>query len=147
MMMFGQTRIFFVMARDGLLPKALSAVHPRFHTPHVVTLITGCGVATAAGLLPVGKLADYSNSGTLFAFGVVSLAVMILRLTARERTRPFRTPFVFIVAPLAIAGCVTLFISLPLEAKLLFPAWSLVGLVFYFSYGFWRSNVRRGVVD
>ncbi len=147
LLMFGQTRIFFVMARDGLLPKVLSSVHPRFKTPHVVTMITGVVVAIAAGLLPVGKLADYSNSGTLFAFGVVSLAVMILRVTAKDRHRPFRAPFLFVVAPLSILGCLVLFISLPTEAKLLFPIWSGVGLAVYFSYGFWRSNVRQGVTD
>jgi len=147
LMMFGQTRIFFVMARDGLLPKVLSSVHPRFKTPHVVTMITGVGVAIAAGLLPVGKLADYSNSGTLFAFGVVSLAVMILRFTAKDRHRPFKAPLLFVVAPMSIVGCVVLFISLPIEAKLLFPIWSAIGLALYFSYGFWRSNVRRGVID
>ena len=147
LMMFGQTRIFFVMARDGLLPKPLSAVHPRFKTPHVVTIITGVGVAIAAGLLPVGKLADYSNSGTLFAFAVVSLSVMVLRFTAKDRPRPFRTPLLFIVAPLSILGCVVLFVSLSIEAKLLFPIWSAIGLVLYFAYGFWHSNVRRGVEE
>ena len=144
LLMFGQTRIFFVMARDGLLPKVLSSVHPRFKTPHIVTMITGVAVAIAAGLLPVGKLADYSNSGTLFAFGVVSLAVMILRVTDKDRHRPFRAPFLFVVAPLSILGCLVLFVSLPVEAKLLFPIWSGVGLVLYFSYGFWHSNVRPG---
>jgi APA family basic amino acid/polyamine antiporter len=147
LMIFGQTRIFFVMARDGLLPNFLSTVHPRFKTPHIVTMITGVAVAAAAGFLPVGKLADYSNSGTLFAFGVVSLAVMVLRFTARERHRPFRAPLLFVVAPLSILGCLVLFVSLPIEAKLLFPIWSAIGLVLYFSYGFWRSNLRRGVVE
>ena len=147
MLMFGQTRIFFVMARDGLLPKVLSAVHPRFKTPYVVTIITGTGVAIAAGLLPVGRLADYSNSGTLFAFAVVSLAVMMLRFSDKGRRRPFRAPLLFVAAPLSILGCLLLFVSLPIEAKLLFPIWSAVGLALYFSYGFWNSNVRRGVVD
>ena len=146
-MMFGQTRIFFCMARDGLLPRFLSTVHPRFKTPYVVTMITGCGVAVAAALLPVGRLADYSNSGTLFAFAVVSLAVMILRFTDKERRRPFRAPLLFVVAPASIFGCSVLFISLPIEAKLLFPIWGALGLALYFSYGFWRSNVSRGVIE
>ena len=94
MMMFGQTRIFFVMARDGLLPERLAAVHPQFRTPHVVTAFTGIGVTLAAAFLPVGKLADYSNSGTLFAFVMVALAVMVLRKTDPDRRRPFRTPAV-----------------------------------------------------
>jgi APA family basic amino acid/polyamine antiporter len=88
MLLFGQTRIFFVMARDGLLPEVLSRIHPRFKTPHIVTMITGLGVTLAAAFFPVGKLADVSNSGTLFAFFVVSIAVMILRIKEKDRRRP-----------------------------------------------------------
>jgi APA family basic amino acid/polyamine antiporter len=147
LMMFGQTRIFFVMARDGLLPKGLSAVHSRFKTPWIITIVTGVVVALAAAFFPVGQLADYSNSGTLFAFAAVSLGVMILRFTDKSRPRPFRTPLVFVVAPLAIVGCLVLFLSLGAQSKILFFVWSAIGLVLYFCYGFWRSNVRRGVVD
>ncbi len=147
LMMYGQTRIFFVMARDGLLPKRLSAVHPRFRTPYVVTIVTGVLVALAAAFFPVGQLVDYSNSGTLFAFAMVSLAVMILRLTDKARRRPFKTPLLFVVAPVSILGCLLLFFSLPTQAKLLFVVWSAIGLVLYYSFGYWKSNVRRGVVD
>ncbi len=147
LMMYGQTRIFFVMARDGLLPKGLSAVHPKFKTPWIITLITGVAVAIAAAFLPVGQLADYSNSGTLFAFAAVSLGVMILRLTDKTRVRPFRTPLLFVVAPLSIIGCVVLFLSLGKESKMVFYVWSALGLIFYFAYGFWKSNVRHGVVE
>jgi APA family basic amino acid/polyamine antiporter len=144
LMMFGQTRVFFVMARDGLLPKGLSAVHPKFKTPWVITIGTGVVVALAAAFLPVGSLADYSNSGTLFAFAMVSLGVMILRVTSPNRARPFKTPMVFVLAPLSIIGCVVLFLSLGIESKLVFAAWTAIGLVLYFSYGFWNSNVRKG---
>jgi APA family basic amino acid/polyamine antiporter len=147
LMMYGQTRVFFVMARDGLLPKGLSAVHPRFKTPWVITLVTGAVVAVAAAFLPVGQLADYSNSGTLFAFAAVSIGVMVLRFTDKTRHRPFRTPLLFIVAPLSILGCLLLFLSLPMQSKLLFAVWSGIGLVVYFSYGFWRSNVRGGYIE
>jgi APA family basic amino acid/polyamine antiporter len=147
LMMFGQTRIFFVMARDGLLPKGLSAVHSKFKTPWVITLVTGAVVALFAAFVPVGQLADYSNAGTLFAFAVVSIGVMILRFTDKDRPRPFKTPLLFVVAPLSVLGCVVLFFSLNLESKLLFVGWSVLGLLFYFSYGFWRSNIRKGVVD
>ncbi len=147
MMMFGQTRIFFVMARDGLLPEALSRVHPKFKTPHMVTLMTGLGVTLAAAFFPVGKLADVSNSGTLFAFLVVALAVMLLRLRDKDRHRPFRTPAVWVVGPLAIVGCLTLFMFLPPEAKLVFPIWGSIGLVFYFLYGYRHSHVARGQFD
>jgi APA family basic amino acid/polyamine antiporter len=147
LMMYGQTRIFFVMARDGLLPKGLSAVHARFRTPWVITIVTGVVVAIAAAFFPVGQLADYSNAGTLFAFAAVSLGVMILRFTDKSRKRPFRTPLLFVVAPLSILGCVVLFMSLGPQSKGLFAVWSVLGLVLYFCYGFWKSNVRRGVVD
>ena len=147
MMMFGQTRVFFTMARDGLLPEKLASVHPRYKTPHVVTLVTGIGTAIAAAVLPVGKLADYSNSGTLFAFFMVAIAVMVLRKKDPDRKRPFRTPAVFVVAPLAIVGCVVLYFSLPLTAILLLPIWGGIGLVVYFFYGRRRSHVGRGIVD
>jgi APA family basic amino acid/polyamine antiporter len=145
MMLFGQTRIFFVMARDGLLPEVLSRVHARFKTPHVVTMVTGCAVTLAAAFLPVGKLADISNSGTLFAFLVVALAVMILRVRDKSRVRPFRTPAIWLVGPLAVIGCVVLFLFLPTDAKLVFPVWGAIGLVFYFLYGYRKSHVALGI--
>jgi APA family basic amino acid/polyamine antiporter len=147
LMMYGQTRIFFVMARDGLLPERLSTVHQRFRTPYVVTIVTGFFVALAAAFLPVGTLADYSNAGTLFAFAAVSLGVMILRKKDPNRPRPFRTPAIFIVAPLSIAGCALLFINLNNESKLLFVTWTVIGLIFYFLYGYRHSNVARGIVE
>lgn len=147
MMMFGQTRIFFTMARDGLLPAKLASVHPRFRTPHVVTLLTGVAAGVAAAILPVGKLADYSNAGTLFAFFMVAVSVMVLRRTDPNRARPFRTPAVYVVAPLAIVGCVVLYLSLPLTAKLVLPIWGAIGLVIYFGYSRSRSYVGRGIVD
>ena len=147
LMMFGQTRIFFVMARDGLLPAKLASVHPRYRTPYVVTIVTGIAVAICAAFLPVGTLADYSNSGTLFAFAAVSLGVMILRVKDKDRARPFRTPLLFVVAPLAILGCVVLFMSLNIESQLVFAVWAVVGLIFYFLYGRRNSNLARGIID
>ena len=145
MMLFGQTRIFFVMARDGLLPEVLSRVHPRFKTPHIVTMVTSLGVIVAAAFLPVGKLADISNSGTLFAFMIVAIAVMILRVKEAKRPRPFKTPAIWLIGPAAVAGCLVLFLFLPPGAKLVFPIWSAIGLLFYFSYGFRKSHVARGI--
>ena len=147
MMMFGQTRGFFTMARDGLLPAKLASVHPKYRTPHVVTLVTGVGATAAAAFLPVGKLADYSNSGTLFAFLMVAVSVMVLRRVDPGRHRPFRTPLVWIIAPLAIVGCVGLYLSLPLTAILVLPGWGAIGLVIYFLYSRPRSLVARGVVE
>ena len=146
-MMFGQTRVFFTMARDGLLPEKLASVHPRFRTPHVVTLVTGVGTTIAAAVLPVGKLADYSNSGTLFAFLMVAVSVMVLRKIQPDRPRPFRTPFVWIVAPIAIIGCIGLYVSLPLTAILVLPGWGIIGLLIYFFYSRSRSHVARGLVE
>src|SRR3569833_617526 len=147
LMMFGQTRIFFVMARDGLLPAKLASVHPRYRTPYVVTIVAGIAVAICAAFLPVGALADYSNSGTLFAFAAVSLGVMILRVKDKDRARPFRTPLLWVVAPAAIIGCVVLFMSLNIESQLVFLVWAVVGLIFYFLYGYRNSNVARGIID
>jgi APA family basic amino acid/polyamine antiporter len=147
MMMFGQTRIFFVMSRDGLLPEFLSRVHPKYRTPHIVTMITGVVVAFFAAFFPVGALADISNSGTLFAFAMVAISVMALRRTDPGRHRPFRTPAVAIVAPLAVLGCLYLFFSLSLYTLALFVGWSLVGLCVYFTYSRRRSHVGRGLIE
>jgi basic amino acid/polyamine antiporter, APA family len=146
MMMFGQTRVFFTMARDGLLPDRLASVHSRYRTPHVVTIITGIGATIAAAVLPVGKLADYSNSGTLFAFFMVAIAVMVLRKVDPGRRRPFRTPGVYVIAPMAMIGCLVLYCSLPLTAILVLPVWGAIGLVVYFLYSRSRSHVGRGIV-
>ena len=139
MMIFGQTRIFFSMARDRLLPDVLTRIHGRFNTPHVVTLVTGVGVVLAAAFFPVGKLADLSNGGTLAAFFAVALGVMILRKTNPERKRPFRTPFVWVVGPLALIGCVVLFSLLPIFTILVFFCWAAFGLLVYALYGYRRS--------
>jgi basic amino acid/polyamine antiporter, APA family len=147
MMMFGQTRIFFVMSRDGLLPQAFSKIHPKFNTPHVITIITGIAVALFAAFFPVGQLANISNSGTLFAFAAVSIAVMVLRRTEPGRHRPFRTPGVAVTAPIAIAGCVYLFFSLDTKSIQLFAIWAVVGLAVYFLYSRSRSHVGRGSVE
>jgi APA family basic amino acid/polyamine antiporter len=147
MMMFGQTRIFFVMSRDGLLPAVFSKVHPRFHTPHVITILTGIFVALFAAFFPVGKLADISNSGTLFAFAAVSIAVLVLRRTDPDRHRPFRTPAIMVTAPIAILGCAYLFYSLGHDTKMMFLGWAAVGLLVYFAYSRNRSHVGRGLVE
>jgi basic amino acid/polyamine antiporter, APA family len=147
MMMFGQTRIFFVMSRDGLLPQAFSKIHPKYNTPHVITILTGIFVALFAAFFPVGKLADISNSGTLFAFAAVSIAVLVLRRTDPDRKRPFRTPAIMFTAPVAIAGCVYLFWSLSVDTKLMFLGWAAIGLVVYFLYSRGRSHVGLGHDD
>ena len=144
MMLFGQTRIFFTMSRDGLLPNVLSKIHPTFHTPHVITMITGVAVSLFAAAFPVGVLADISNSGTLFAFLMVAVGVMILRKTQPNRPRPFRTPFVWVVCPLAIAGTLLLFFNLSMYTIGLFVAWAVIGIIFYYAYGYRRSHLANG---
>ena len=144
MMLFGQTRIFFTMSRDGLLPNALSKIHPTFHTPHVITLITGVAVSLFAAMFPVGILADISNSGTLFAFLMVAVGVMILRKTQPNRPRPFKTPMVWVVCPLAIAGTLLLFFNLSMYTIGLFVGWAVVGIIFYYAYGYRRSHLANG---
>ena len=144
MMLFGQTRIFFTMSRDGLLPNVLSKIHPTFHTPHVITLITGAAVSLFAAMFPVGILADISNSGTLFAFLMVAVGVMILRKTQPDRPRPFRTPMVWVVCPLAIAGTLLLFFNLSMYTIGLFVGWAVIGIIFYYAYGYRRSHLANG---
>jgi APA family basic amino acid/polyamine antiporter len=146
MMIFGQTRIFFTMSRDGLLPQVLSKVHPRFHTPHVVTIITGLFVSLFAALFPVGILADISNSGTLFAFMMVSIGVLVLRKTQPDRPRPFRTPLVWLVCPLAVLGCILLFLNLSMYTISLFLGWAVIGALVYAFYGYRRSELAPGSV-
>jgi len=146
-LIYGQTRIFFVMARDGLLPESLSRVHPKYKTPHIVTMLTGGAVAIGAAFFPVGKLADISNAGTLYAFMMVAIALLVLRGRDPERKRSFRVPAAWLIAPLTIAGCVFLFLNLPYEAMLFLPGWGLLGIVIYFAYSRSRSHLARGIVE
>jgi len=146
-LMFGQTRIFFVMSRDGLLPDRLSTVHPKWKTPYIVTMLTGVAVAFGAAFFPVGQLADWANAGTLFAFMMVAICVMILRKSAPNAPRSFRTPALWLVGPATIAGCVFLFLNLPWQAILVFVIWAAIGLVAYFAYGRHVSHLGRGIVD
>ena len=145
MMIFGQTRILFTMARDGLMPKAFANVHPKFHTPHTVTIVTGVIVALFAAVFPVDMLADISNSGTLFAFLIVAVGVMALRVSDPGRVRPFRTPMIWVVGPLAVAGCALLFFSLGWNPTIkYFCIWAVVGLVAYFAFARRSSNLAPG---
>jgi basic amino acid/polyamine antiporter, APA family len=146
-LLFAQTRIFFVMSRDGLLPEVLSRVHPKWHTPYVVTMITGALVALAAAFFPVGQLADIANAGTLYAFALVAIAVMMLRRQRPDVSRPFKVRGLWLVAPSAVVGCAFLFLNLPMEAVIVLPVWSLIGVAIYFLYGRPRSHLGAGVVE
>ena len=142
-MIYGQARMFFVMSRDGLLPQRFSAVHPKWRTPHVITAITGIGVTVGAAFFPVGKLADITNAGTLFAFVAVAISVLVLRHTDPTRHRPFRTPWIWAVAPLTVIGCVILYWRLPYDAKMVLPVWGGIGLLVYFGYGYRKSRLAH----
>jgi APA family basic amino acid/polyamine antiporter len=130
----GQARVWFAMSRDGLLPEVFSRVHARFLTPHISTWVAGFAVAIPAGLFNIGTLADLSNIGTLFAFVLVSLGVLMLRRTQPERRRSFRTPWVPVVPILSILSCVILMASLPLETWRRFVVWLIIGLCIYVTY-------------
>jgi basic amino acid/polyamine antiporter, APA family len=128
----GQPRIFFAMARDGLLPRYFARVHPEHGTPYVTTIVTGLVVATGAALMDDDATYDLTNIGTLFAFLLVCLGVMTLRITRPEVERPFRVPLVWVVAPLGAAACIYTMLGLPVAAWERFAIWLAVGLGLYF---------------
>ena len=141
--MYGQSRIFFVMARDGLLPKALSAVSTRTGAPVVMTVFTGVIVAIIAGFVPLSDIAVLANAGTLVAFMAVAVCMLTLRVREPERQRVFRTPLPWVTGPLAIIGCIYLFSSLPGITVRWFLIWNALGLVAYFLYARQHSVLRR----
>jgi basic amino acid/polyamine antiporter, APA family len=135
----GQPRILFSMSRDGLLPPVFRAVHPRFRTPHVTTIATGVVVAVASTLLDDDETYDLTNIGTLFAFLIVCLGVLVLRIRDPHRHRPFRVPFVWLVAPLGAACCLYVMQGLPAKAWERFGIWMAIGAGIYLMYGRKRS--------
>jgi APA family basic amino acid/polyamine antiporter len=143
----GQSRIFFSMSRDGLLPRYVARVHPRFQTPHVSTIWTGVATAAVAAVTNINEIVELTNIGTLFAFAIVCAAVIILRVTEPDRPRLFKTPFVPFVPLLGIAMCLYLMLGLPRITWLRFGAWLALGLLVYFAYGFSHSHLRRGGQD
>jgi APA family basic amino acid/polyamine antiporter len=142
-LLMGQSRVFFAMSRDGLLPKGFSRVHPRFGTPYRATMVLGGVVACFAAVIPLKALAELVNIGTLAAFAVVSLGVIILRHTRPDLPRSFRTPGVPYVPVAAILASLWLMLNLPVETWIRFGAWMAAGLVVYFGYGR-RRAVRAG---
>jgi len=141
--LLGQSRIFFSMSRDGLLPKLFSRVHPTFRTPHLSTMITGSVVALAAGLLPLSTLSQLVSMGTLLAFVLVCIGIIILRRTAPNLPRPFCTPWVPLVPILGALACLLQMAALPLATWVRLLVWLALGMVLYFGYGARRSVLRR----
>ena len=141
---YGQTRVWYAMSRDRLLPDVFSSVHPKTRVPHISTWVAGILVGIPSGLLDIGTLADLSSIGTLFAFVLVSISVMILRKTQPDRPRGFRVPMVNIIAPLSVLSCLVLMMSLTVENWVRFVVWLAIGLAIYFLYGRHRSELRNG---
>jgi APA family basic amino acid/polyamine antiporter len=138
--LLGQTRIFYSMSQDGLLPRAFSVVHPRFRTPHISTIVTGSIVALVAGMTPIAVLGQLVSIGTLLAFTLVSIGIIILRRTAPELERPFRTPGVPFVPIAGAVICFAQMLGLPLATWTRLVTWLAVGLVVYFIYGRRNAN-------
>ena len=146
--LLGQSRIFYSMSRDGLLPPVFSRLHPRFRTPHITTAVTGFVVAIAAGLFPIGVLGQLVSMGTLLAFAIVCIGVLILRRTEPDVPRPFRTPGMPWVPVAGALICFYLMAGLPLATWIRLVVWLVVGLTIYFAYGRFRAeSLRTGSVD
>ncbi|MCF6472975.1 amino acid permease [Nonomuraea sp. MG754425] len=139
-LLLGQTRVLFAMSRDGLLPRSLAKVDPHFGTPARLTVLIGLVTMALAGFVSFAELAELVNIGTLFAFVVVSLGVIVLRRTRPDLPRAFRVPLVPVLPVLAVLACVYLMLNLPVETWLRFVIWMIIGLVVYFGYGYWHSR-------
>jgi APA family basic amino acid/polyamine antiporter len=141
--MFGQSRIFFVMARDGLLPHGMATVNAKTGTPVVMTLFTAVIVAVIAGIFPLGDIASVANAGTLAAFIAVALSMMVLRIREPERPRVFKAPLWWLIGPAAIVGCLVFFASLKTFTQEVFVIWNVVGLIVYFAYSVRASRLAK----
>jgi basic amino acid/polyamine antiporter, APA family len=143
-MLLGQPRIFFSMAKDGLLPQVFSKVHPKFKTPYVSTIITGSVAMIVSGILPISILGELVSIGTLLAFIIVCISIIVLRKSRPEIKRPFRTPWVPTVPILGAAICFIQMASLPFDTWLRLVIWMAIGFGIYFFYGIKHSKIRQG---
>jgi APA family basic amino acid/polyamine antiporter len=141
-LMLGQSRVLFAMARDGLLPRGLARVHPRYGTPWRVTLLVGAVVAALAGVVPLAELSELTSIGTLFAFVLVSIGVVILRRTRPDLHRAFRAPAVPWLPAASVVACVWLMLNLPVQTWVRFAVWMALGLGVYFVYGRRHSQLH-----
>jgi APA family basic amino acid/polyamine antiporter len=142
--LLSQARIFLAMARDGLLSERIfGAVHPRFRTPHISTILTGALLCVVTALTPIDVLTEMVNIGTLLAFVIVCAAVLLLRIRRPDAHRPFRTPLVYFLAPAGILVNLTMMMFLPLATWYRLVGWLVIGFVIYFAYGMWHSRLRE----
>ncbi len=141
---YGQPRIFFAMARDGLLPRWAAKIHPKYRTPHITTVVTGVVVAVGSLVLDENEIYDLTNIGTLSAFAIVCIGVLVLRQVDKDRHRPFRVPALWFVSIAGALACVYVMAGLPVRAWERFGIWMVVGLALYFVYGYKNSTLRRG---
>ena len=146
-MLLGQSRVFFSMSRDGLLPSWAASIHPRFRTPWLSSLIVGAFVALFAALIPISVLGELVSIGTLFAFVIVCGGVLVLRYTHPEIPRPFRTPLVPLTPILGIGCCIYLMTGLPKDTWMRLLIWMAIGLLIYFVYGIRKSALRSAAPD
>jgi len=142
-LMYGQSRIFFVMARDGLIPAAFGKLHKKFGTPYLGCIFLTLAVATISGFTPIQTMGQMSSLGTLFAFTVVSVGVLVMRIRKPNVERPFRCPAVFVVAPLAILSCGYLMYNLLLKTGKPFMIWFLISILVYFCYSYKKSPLNK----
>jgi APA family basic amino acid/polyamine antiporter len=140
---YGQPRIFFAMARDGLLPEWVARVDPKTRIPYTATLVTGVLVALASAVGDAAETYDLTNIGTLFAFALVCAGVLVLRVIEPDRPRPFRVPMVWVIAPLGVAACLFIMVGLPYQAWERFGIWLVIGIALYIAYGFRHSKLRQ----
>jgi basic amino acid/polyamine antiporter, APA family len=145
--LLGQSRVFYSMSRDGLLPPFVRRVHPRFHTPYITSIVTGLAVAIPAAILPVRDAAKLVSIGTLLAFVIVSCGVLVLRIREPNLPRPFKTPFVWFVAPMGALSAAYLMFYLDKETWIRLVVWLVIGLVIYFLYGRTHSRLATGGKD
>jgi APA family basic amino acid/polyamine antiporter len=142
-MLLGQSRVFWSMSKDGLLPQFVNKVHPKFHTPWITSIVTGIAVAFVSGLLTVREAGSLVSIGTLLAFVIVSVGVLVLRVREPGLQRPFKTPAVWIVAPLGALSALYLMASLPWRTWERLLIWLGLGLVLYFVYGYKHSKLGQ----